>query len=257
MDAGRRRFFITAGILSLAGLDMTQTRGATRPALASPLPKPNAALKAKRWAMVINTRKISPALAFQIIKACHAAHNMPEILDEKHKVSWIWTDSFKNVFAGQNMEQIPSYLTHVPILALCNHCQSPPCVRVCPTKATFQGPGGIVMMDYHRCIGCRYCMAACPYGARSFNWVDPGKHLQNPNPDYPARMKGVVEKCNFCEDRLAKGLLPACVEQCKNNEMVFGDLADPDSGPSRILRQSFAIRRKPELGTGPQVFYIV
>ncbi len=93
----------------------------------------------------------------------------------------------------------------------CNHCENPPCVRVCPTKATFQRADGIVMMDYHRCIGCRLCMAACPYGARSMNYRDPRPFIAKINPDFPTRTKGVVEKCNFCEERLAKGMLPACV----------------------------------------------
>ena len=123
-----------------------------------------------------------------------------------------------------------------PFPLLCNHCQNPPCVRVCPTKATFQRPDGIVAMDYHRCIGCRYCMAGCPYGSRSFNFRDPKPFIdkETRNPEFPARMRGVVEKCNFCVDRLAQGLMPACVEASKG-AIAFGDLDDPESEVRKLL----------------------
>ena len=149
-------------------------------------------------------------------------------------------------------------LEHKKLMVLCNHCDNPPCVRVCPVQATFKRKeDGIVMMDFHRCIGCRCCMAACPYGSRSFNWFDPRTALAETNPDFPTRSKGVVEKCNFCAERLAKGLIPACVEACKEGALVFGDLEDPDSEVRAVLREHYTIRRKPELGTRPQVYYIV
>ncbi|MCD6319198.1 MAG: 4Fe-4S dicluster domain-containing protein, partial [Candidatus Desulfofervidaceae bacterium] len=115
----------------------------------------------------------------------------------------------------------------------------------------------IVMMDMHRCIGCRFCMAACPYGSRSFNWQDPRPFIKKENPEYPTRTKGVVEKCDFCAERLDKGLLPACVEACKEKALIFGDLGDPNSEVSKVLRSHYTIRRKPGLGTGPQIYYIV
>ena len=113
------------------------------------------------------------------------------------------------------------------------------------------------MMDYHRCIGCRYCMAACPYGSRSFNWVDPRPYIETVNPQYPTRTKGVVEKCNFCAERLADGQLPACVEACPEKALIFGDLHDENSPVRQALRSRYAVQRKPELGTGPSVFYLV
>ena len=141
---------------------------------------------------------------------------------------------------------------------LCNHCANPPCVRVCPTKATFQRPDGIVMMDYHRCIGCRLCMAACPYGARSMNYRDPRPFIAKINPDFPTRTKGVVEKCNFCEERLAKGMLPACVEACKEKALVFGDVENPRSEIRLVhLRNVSTCRRRASLGTAPQIYYIL
>ncbi|HEX7504100.1 MAG TPA: 4Fe-4S dicluster domain-containing protein, partial [Syntrophales bacterium] len=140
---------------------------------------------------------------------------------------------------------------------LCNHCDNPPCVRVCPTQATFKRADGIVMMDYHRCIGCRFCMAACPYGARSMNYRDPRPFIRKINNDYPTRTKGVVEKCTFCEERLRKGILPACVMACEEKALVFGDIDDPRSEIRRLLDKELPIRRRVELGTKPQAYYIL
>jgi molybdopterin-containing oxidoreductase family iron-sulfur binding subunit len=117
---------------------------------------------------------------------------------------------------------------------------------------------GIVAMDFHRCIGCRFCMAACPYGARSFNWEDPRPYIKAYNKDFPSRMRGVVEKCNFCGERLALGQEPACVEACKGTgAMVFGDLNDAKSEIRQVLDKEFTIQRNASLGTKPSVFYIV
>jgi [DsrC]-trisulfide reductase subunit O len=114
-----------------------------------------------------------------------------------------------------------------------------------------------VMMDFHRCIGCRYCMAACPFGSRSFNFRDPRPYLKETNMTYPTRERGVVEKCNFCEERLAVGQLPACVVACKVGALVFGDLEDPKSEVRKVLSSNFSIRRRTELGTQPNVYYIL
>jgi molybdopterin-containing oxidoreductase family iron-sulfur binding subunit len=148
-----------------------------------------------------------------------------------------------------------------PVLVLCNYCTNPPCVKVCPTEATWKRPqDGIVMMDMHRCIGCRYCIAACPYGARSFNWRDPRPFLDSAYfSSYPTRTKGVVEKCNFCDERLRQGLEPACVEAANKvvqGALTFGCVSDPNSAVSRLLREKVTICRRVSLGTGPNVFYI-
>jgi molybdopterin-containing oxidoreductase family iron-sulfur binding subunit len=101
-------------------------------------------------------------------------------------------------------------------------------------------------------------MAACPYGSRSFNWIDPRRHLASTqNPDFPTRTKGVVEKCNFCEDRIGNGGIPACVQACPQAAMIFGKLNDPNSPVRKLLSSHYTIRRKPELGTNPQIYYIV
>jgi molybdopterin-containing oxidoreductase family iron-sulfur binding subunit len=134
-------------------------------------------------------------------------------------------------------------------------------VQVCPTKATFKMQDGITMQDMHRCIGCRFCMAGCPYGARSFNWVEPrtapNLKVELPNRDYPTRSKGVVEKCTFCTERLQTGKLPACVEAAPKGGLLFGDMEDPNSEVRKIVSNTYTIRRKPDLGTGPAVYYLI
>jgi molybdopterin-containing oxidoreductase family iron-sulfur binding subunit len=191
------------------------------------------------------------------IDVCHSIHNVPTFNNPKDGVKWIWTNYYREVFPEQTYQFSPAEIQTCPVLVLCNHCDNPPCVKVCPTKATFKRDDGVVMMDYHRCIGCRYCMAACPYGARSFNWKDPRPFIKNINQDFPTRTKGVVEKCSFCEERLAKGLKPACVEACTARGLFFGDLNEPDSQVRRLLELKSSVRRKAHLGTEPKVFYVL
>lgn len=219
-----------------------------------------AALAGKKWAMVVDMKKCyesGKAGCVDCILACHRVHNVPDIPDPKEEVKWIWTEPYEHVFPDQKHPYMAESIKERPFIVLCNHCEKPSCTRVCPTKATFKRDDGIVMMDYHRCIGCRYCMAACPFGARSFNFRDPRPFIREMEMTYPTREKGVVEKCNFCAERLDKGKLPACVEACRYEALTFGDLEDPDSNVRRILRSHYTIQRKPELGTGPNVYYIV
>ncbi len=172
------------------------------------------------------------------------------------EVKWIWTDTFDAAFPEQAMDLPADTLAKRPFLLLCNHCENPPCVRVCPTRATFKREDGIVVMDYHRCIGCRSCMSGCPYGARSFNFTDPQPFVDSPNMKYPMRTRGVVEKCSFCVERLSKGKKPLCVEAA-NAAFLFGDLTDALSPVRKALENNIAVRRKPSLGTGPGVYYIL
>lgn len=216
------------------------------------------ALHAKRWAMVIDTRAFKSAEEYKpIIEACHSFHNVPKI-PGKQEVKWMWLDNYDHAFPDDLSEHQKPSLLQAQFPLLCNHCTNPPCVRVCPTQATYRMEDGIVAMDYHRCIGCRFCMAGCPYGARSFNFVDPRKYLSDPvpNPTFPTRMIGVVEKCTFCAERLAVGKMPACVE-ASGGRILFGDLDDPSSSVRKALADNFSIRRKPNLGTQPGVYYLI
>ena len=284
MDKKRRDFLKIAGVTTLAGLGGTavvdrlvsgsspvQARAAHEVDPEALHPKKEAghgghgeeeARSGVRLGMVIDLRKFreEPELMEKVVAACHHEHNVPHFENKKDEVKWIWPTEFENAFPEHsNYHKDKATLDH-EVLVLCNHCDSPPCVKACPTRATFKAENGIVAMDYHRCIGCRFCMAACPYGSRSFNWRDPraGLDMNNLNPKFPTRMRGVVEKCNFCAERIGLGLPPKCVEVCEGTgAMTFGNLNDPTSEIRQILRENFTIQRKPSAGTHPSVFYIV
>ncbi len=223
----------------------------------------------RQLAMVVDVDKCSAEpVRTTVIDACRRAHNIPRVPDPQDEVKWVWSAEYGHVFPERVHDRTPEETRTAPVLVMCNHCESPPCVRVCPTQATWKrASDGIVMMDMHRCIGCRYCMAACPYGSRSFNWRDPRPFIETDDAgallsDFPTRTRGVVEKCNFCAERLRDGLQPACVEAAAGVEggagaLVFGDLGDPESEVSRILRERSSMVRRPELGTGPKVYYVV
>ncbi len=259
MSSNRRNFLKIAGITAALGLggSLSLQAGNYKPEITEHKESEDQ-LEAKRWGMVIDTRKFRTHEDFQrVIEACHSVHNVPEsIPDEKQEIKWIWKDEFHHVFPSHENPFLADRLEHQEFLLLCNQCNNPPCVRVCPTQATFQRPDGIVMMDFHRCIGCRYCMAGCPFGSRSFNFRDPAPFVKETNEKFPTRTRGVVEKCNFCAERLAFGEMPACVE-ASQGAIIFGDLEDPNSEIRKVLRENFTIRRKVDLGTNPSVFYIV
>ncbi len=138
----------------------------------------------------------------------------------------------------------------------CMHCDNPPCAKVCPVGARYKSEDGIVDTRYERCIGCRYCVVACPYNANRFNWYEPEFHPgRKLNPEVPVRPVGVVEKCTFCSHRVRKGLYPRCVEVCPVKARRFGDLNDPESEVSKILRSWPTFRLLEEQGTEPSIFY--
>jgi Fe-S-cluster-containing dehydrogenase component len=259
MTTNRREFLKIAAVSALSVVVPTFTRSAwSRESIAglTDVLSPGQALAAKRWGMVADLSKCR-AGCMDCITACHAIHNVPNFGNPKDDVKWIWTEPFASVFPAEDHAYQGQALQKLKLPVMCNHCADPPCVRVCPTKATFQRPDGIVMMDYHRCIGCRFCMAACPYGARSMNYRDPRPFIVKINLDYPTRTKGVVEKCNFCEERLVRGLMPACVRACKQGALVFGDLEDSLSAIRLLLDKRFSLRRRAALGTNPQVYYLL
>lgn len=143
---------------------------------------------------------------------------------------------------------------------LCMQCREPACLPVCPTGATVQREDGVVKVDRALCIGCRYCMQACPYGARYFNDGDRAYFDTGPTPyeraGAGAHEGGVVEKCDFCVERVERGLDPACVANCMTRARVFGDLADPESEVSRLVRAKGGFQLNPEFGTDPCVYYL-
>ncbi len=260
MKITRKQFLRIAGF-SVAGAGLAKAVGTP---LSLPVlerqggDSPLGAAALRRWGMVIDFQKCKPGAGCDdCLNACRAAHNVPVIPDRNREVKWVWKEPYERVFPLEESAYARGDLRGHVLPVLCNHCAQPPCVRVCPAKATWKRDDGVVMMDWHRCIGCRYCMAACPYGSRSFNWSDPRPYIQNEISEFPTRTKGVVEKCNFCEERLVNGRTPACVEACRQKALVFGDLNDEQSSIRQLLRARFSIQRLPELGTRPSVFYLV
>jgi len=272
MDKQRRKFLKIAGASVVAGLGapaiiklsaspaVASSAGHDAPAADAHGAPMEEAPQGIRLGMVIDTRKLSakPELLDGAINACIDTHNIPQFPDKKNEIKWIWKAPFENVFTDQSANHSAKKITESDFAVLCNHCDDPPCVRACPTQATFRlAKNGIVAMDYHRCIGCRFCMAACPYGARSFNWQDPRPYIKKYNKEFPSRMKGVVEKCNFCSERLALGQEPACVEACKGTgAIVFGDLNDPASRVAQLARNPRGYHLLAELGVRPSITYL-
>ncbi len=269
MSMDRRQFLKIAGISSILGFGASSAASAQNVfgKLTPPQVEPGKdGLTAKRWAMVVDMSKFKTEEDIKkVTSACHQTHNVPDFrnpdgtVDKKFEIKWIWETSYERAFPNQDNPYMNEHIKDMPFMVLCNHCDNPPCVRVCPTKATFKLTNGITMQDMHRCIGCRFCMAACPYGSRSFNWVDPRKAIKPEleNKAYPTRTKGVVEKCTFCSERLQAGKKPACVEAAPEGAMFFGDIEDPNSDVRKIVTSQLTIRRKPELGTGPAVYYLI
>lgn len=264
MGINRRNFIKLAGVTAAVGIggkkvlgeivdDTTGLPVANQP---TRLPKP---LTAKRWAMIIDLKKCRAKHGCtDCIDKCHKIHNVPDLGNPKDEIKWIWKEDFEGTFPSADHKYLKEEIRHSHALVLCNHCDNPPCVKVCPTEATWKRESdGIVMMDMHRCIGCRYCIVGCPYGSRSFNWRDPRPFIDEIDPDFPTRMRGVVEKCNFCAERLARGKIPACVEVCSEKAMFFGDLEDAESEVRKLLAEHHTLRRKPALGTNPEIYYIV
>jgi molybdopterin-containing oxidoreductase family iron-sulfur binding subunit len=207
--------------------------------------KDRSASEKNRWGMVIDTTKCTEECT-ACTSACRKENNVPLFGDEKIDAHWIRKATIAPKASPEKKISLP---------LLCNHCEHPPCAHVCPTAATFKRKDGIVLVDEHRCIGCRYCMIACPYKARSFvfkkteNWT---------NKKVPKRSKGVVEKCNFCVHLVDDGHLPACVTACKNedkNAMIFGNMNDPSSEISKYIKKHAPKRIREDLGLEPKVYY--
>jgi Fe-S-cluster-containing dehydrogenase component len=206
-----------------------------------------------KWVMVIDQDKCIGCGYCTL--ACQATNDVPENIQ--------WTTIEREPDLGGEPVFVPRP---------CMHCAHAPCVEVCPVGATYARGDGIVMMDYERCIGCRYCEVACPYGARSFNWQEPsGANPAVPawgSPEVARRPRGVPEKCSFCYQRIDRGLerglvpgvdraaTPACVNACPVGARLFGDIADPESAVSRLLEEQKSYRLREDLGTEPRVFYL-
>ena len=231
-----------------------------------------AAKQGVRYAMMIDSGACIGCRT--CLHACKLENNVP---DEPSNMEWIDLFEMENTRPVSEVHGLPPadssvdytespkeghwYLSHN-----CFHCDNPPCTKVCPTGATYQDDDGLILVNYDLCIGCRYCMAACPYNARQFNWWDPvyppsrvspidGETVPL-NPKVPLRTRGVVEKCTFCVHRIRDdNPVPRCVEVCPVNARHFGDLNDPESEVSRLLETVRTHRIKEELNTQPMLYY--
>lgn len=195
------------------------------------------------------------------VKACVEENNQ----DRATEMQYIRIHEHEN--GSMNFEEADdSFFHEVPaeghfyMGTQCYHCENPPCTKVCPTNATWQEEDGIVVVDYDWCIGCRYCMAACPYDGRRFNWGEPEVPQNEVNKEQHylgnrLRKKGVVEKCTFCIQRSRDGKNPACVEACPTGARVFGNLLDPNSTIRQVLATKKVFRLKEDLGTEPKFWY--
>ena len=218
-----------------------------------------------RWGMVIDLDRCTGCQA--CVMACKAENNVPAVgMKEAVRgriISWM------QVLTEEDEEHSGEVRRFLP--RPCLQCDDPPCAKVCPVYATYLDPEGIVAQIYGRCIGCRFCMAACPYNAKYFNWYRYQKEAPGQNPDVSVRPKGVVEKCTFCHHRLQKAreralaegrevapgeYVPACAEACPTRAIIFGDLSDPNSEVSKLARSPRAFRLQEELGTKPKVIYL-
>ncbi len=176
-----------------------------------------------RWAMVVDVQKCIGCQACTV--SCIMENAVP-------------ANSFRTIVSTYEVHEGSHTGTYM-LPRLCNHCENPPCIPVCPVGATFQRKDGIVVVDGDRCVGCAYCVQACPYDARFINH-DTGK----------------ADKCTFCAHRVDAGLLPACVETCVGGARIFGDLSDPKSQVRQLVDQNKLKVLKPEMGTQPHVFYL-
>ena len=200
-----------------------------------------------RWGMVIDLTKCLPNCT-ACVDACKKENNVGTSGDKLRDIYRIRKVTIQSTLSAAPVEKA------VPLL--CNHCDEPPCALVCPIKATYKREDGIVIVDPHRCMGCRYCMIACPYGARHFNFRE---NHEQPNQAYPKRQHGVAESCDFCAHLLDQGRRPACVEACEKVQakaLLVGNLNDPNSEISTLIGNHPVKRLREDLGTEPKVYYI-
>jgi tetrathionate reductase subunit B len=238
MNSERRQFLgwsaaAAAGAALVPGLRLVELALARTPE--------EAASKLQRWGLLIDVEKCSDCDA--CVTACHQENGVEGHARPATDAQWIRKVSLRDRGTGV-VQTLP---------LMCQHCEHPPCVDVCPTGASFRRADGIVLVDKHICIGCRYCVMACPFGARSFVH----EPLTGQKPDVP-RGKGTVEACTLCVHRVDRGQTPACVEACGREgkgAMAFGDLNDPAGAVGARLRREPSAPLRPDLALNPGVRY--
>jgi molybdopterin-containing oxidoreductase family iron-sulfur binding subunit len=239
----RRKFLKTS---ALAGAAMAGVSGLPLlHALRAQAGNATTATGGRRWGMVIDLTRCPPGCN-ACVGACKQENNVVSSGDGTRDVFRIRKVTLRN--------NTSSATKGVPLL--CNHCDNPPCAQVCPIKATYKRADGIVIVDPHRCMGCRYCLIACPYNARHFNFRE---SAARPNPAQPKRQHGVAESCDLCAHLLDQGKPPACVTACAATgarAIRVGNLDDPGSEVAMLIREHSVKRLREKLGTEPKVYYI-
>jgi molybdopterin-containing oxidoreductase family iron-sulfur binding subunit len=241
-----RREFLKRGGVLLAGTACACALPLL-PAAAKSIKADSENAAGKKYGMVIDLNKCSKDCN-ACFDACRTENNVAMHGDKRWDIHLIRKVVLKR--------KHPAGSPEISVPLLCNHCDRPPCAQACPVKATYKRDDGIVIVDHHRCIGCRYCMISCPYNARFFNYKE---NHEWPNKNNTRSSHGVPESCTFCAHRLRKGQKPACVEACKNkkaNALIFGDLNDPDSDISKLIAGNQVEGIREDFGTKPKVFYM-
>jgi molybdopterin-containing oxidoreductase family iron-sulfur binding subunit len=196
------------------------------------------------------------------VEACARENNLPDDPEIRYiRVFEMDAGSmeFEDATPSYDRDKVPARdKFYLPVQ--CHQCDNPPCTKACPVGATWKEKDGIVVVDYNWCIGCRFCVVACPYFARRFNWQEPSVSPDRINPDQGylsnrPRHKGVVEKCTFCLHRTRRGRLPACLEACPTGARKFGNLNDPESEIRKIIEQKRVFVLKEDLATLPRFYY--
>lgn len=197
-----------------------------------------------RYAMVIDLNVCTGCNA--CMAACAVENQTP-----------FWADKWRTTVEDLSKGNSDESSDRVFFPRLCNHCDNPPCVSVCPTGATYQTPEGIVDVDDEVCMGCQACTLACPYDARyGIHYEENTAKKEVFGESVLKKTRPSVDKCNFCRDRLAVNRLPACVETCVGNSRMFGDLDKPDDKVTKLVKSGLAQPLLPHLGTRPNVYYI-
>lgn len=213
------------GMLGLFAAGLSGANSQTEAATPDFQPSRRPGMEGKRFGMLVDLRKCIGCQACTV--SCSVENQAP-------------IDQFRTTVLQYEVDRPGQEPAMVSLPRLCNHCENPPCVPVCPVQATFQQEDGIVLVDSDRCVGCGYCVQACPYDARFIN-----------------KETKTADKCTFCEHRVVDGLLPACVESCVGGARIFGDLNDPDSEINQRMDEQDDIKvLKPGMGTEPRVFYV-
>ena len=232
-----RRAVLSGAAAALGGIAVAP--GITLIAPAQARPAGTAADPAVRWGMLIDATQCRPGCD-ACVSACNSEMGLPDHGRAATDPQYVRIVTVKNPDTGHS-RQLP---------VMCQHCENPPCVDVCPTTASFKRADGIVLVDRHRCIGCRYCMMACPYKARSF-----AHEVAEDQKPWNPRGKGCVEGCTLCAHRLDAGRDPACMEVCPTGAILVGDLNDPNSAIARRLKAVATTAIRADLGTNPGVRY--